>query len=225
MAWDLATARTKIGLAPGDTSRDVDLSMSMAVALDLLETYLDRGILYQNMVETAVEMHGRRVSLYRYPLVAVDAVTTSGASDQSAGAPIGTNQYLTDDQTGMVIFKTPTIVDKVTVVYKGGYVTLPPVLEWVLWTTWSTLWAEMFPGAPAGGGGGGGGTIVQGSGDLKSVTIFGVGKLDYDVGATAIGGGSSTTPSTPSAADQAKMIVDPTSRLAMVLGTYRRKFV
>ena len=223
MAWDLATARPKIGLAATDTSRDGDLSVAMAVALDVIERYLDRGILFQNMVETAVEMHGRRVSLYRYPIVVVDAVTKTGASDQGAGAPIGTNQYLTDDPAGLLIFKTSTIVDKVTVVYKGGYVIIPAALEWAMWTTFGTIWGEMFPGATAGGGGSTGGIVVAGSGDLKSVTIFGVGKLDYDVGSTVSGGsGNSGSAVIKTAAD---MLIDPATRLGMVLDTYRRRTV
>ena len=224
MAWDLATARPRIGLAATDTTRDGDLLLAMAVTLDVIERYLDRGILFQNMVETMVEVHGRRAQLYRYPLVSMDAVTTSGASSYTAGTPINASHYLTDDPIGMLIFKTATIVDKVTVVYKGGYVILPAALEWAMWTTFGTIWGEMFPGAAAGGGGGGtGGIVVAGSGDLKSVTIFGVGKLDYDVGSTVSGGsGNSTSPVIKTAAD---MIIDPATRLGMILDTYRRRSV
>jgi hypothetical protein len=58
-------------------------------------------------------------------------------------------------------------------------------------TSWNN--SQDSTGLPPSTGGGG---VITGSGDVKSVTVYDAFKLDYDVGATAVGGETSAQEAT-----------------------------
>lgn len=157
MAWDITTARLKIGLTAGDVSKDTELQAAMNTALALAEAYCDRYFLYQ--LETQYFVHVvRNVFLKRYPVDRIQSITKDGAVTPNTLGEI-------NKESGIV---GASNMKHVTLEYMGGYQVLPLDLELALWGVFDNTYATM---TSAGGGV---------SGEIKKLAITGVGSIDYD---------------------------------------------
>lgn len=67
MMFDLAAAKTRLGILPADTTKDAFLQSSLDVALSFAETYCDRWFMKQDETEVLTHDNGV-ISLHRYPL-------------------------------------------------------------------------------------------------------------------------------------------------------------
>lgn len=182
MSLSIEAARERIGLPAADTSRDKVLHSVMSASIILVEAYLDRKITLG--VEQEMFRHpGRSVVLRRWPVEEVRAVTD--ADGVAVHGPV-----VLDAVNGVLSMRhSHQRFPEVTVVaYCGGWPAcdFPADLGEALWATFDAVWAAT-PGAGAAAGSGG---LVQGTGEMKSFSIPGVFSATYDVGATAVGGGS-----------------------------------
>lgn len=199
MAWDLATAYDRTG-ATSSPENDLELQMAMDVALTSVETYLDRKLLLAEETETFIYPGPvATLSLVRYPISDVASVVLDGTA---------ATDFKVRKQTGQLMFGCRRTPSEIVVEYEGGYQTLPAALEWALWTLFDAVWSEA-QAVSAGAGS----TIVEGSGELKQITIFGVGSMSYDVGSTVVSGGEGGATAA---------LLNPSDRFSSLLEMYRR---
>lgn len=155
MAWDIDTARVRIGLADDDASKDAALTAAMATALALAERYCDRRFLFkENDVAHVFGLSSRHLHLYRWPLVEVKTVEYV-KPDSSVTLQTGWTAQL---ETGVVTLQGWWMhaPGEVRVTFDGGYEpdALPADLESALWLIFDELWATTpGMGLPAGSGG------------------------------------------------------------------------
>ena len=209
MAWTLDAAKVRLEIAPGDTTKDAQITLAMEMSILLAESYLNRKLLKKvDTTQSFYRVHGRMVFLERYPVESIKSI---------ALPPVGTTMPLesvtVNPRTGGVDYYSLHGQSEVLITYTGGYDPLPADLEWALWMLFDTLYAEMEAGPISGGGGGG--IVIEGSGDVKSIQIYDVGKVDYDVGTTV-----SNTSSGGVGASAALLV--PSGRLEFILQTYAR---
>ena len=178
MAYDLETARIRIGLESTDTSKDVELTAAMEASLHYAEKYCDRFFMFQEDVAELIHFESSYVQLHRYPVTAVasikfdsadfmvswvplaTAIPIGGANESSwsASRPCGEPlevPYHIEKKTGRLVFDSRFYSHELTVNYSGGYAVLPADLEMALWrlfdSTWSVISATT-SSAPVGGG-------------------------------------------------------------------------
>jgi hypothetical protein len=186
MTWDITTARVVAGVPVGDTTKDAAIQSTMDYVLAVVEKLLGRGLLFKREEITFYEVDTRKIRVPRYPISRVFSMN---------GHPV----------TGIVQYRVGWIEVNhsfnrrvtVTVDYEGGYKILPSDLERTLWEIFQTVWenTNQQTGAPVPGSGA---TVVAGSGDVSSVSFGNFGSVRFDVGATTVGGESSSS----STADQ-----------------------
>lgn len=92
-----------------------------------------------------------------------------------------------DWERGIVYAQGIKATVPVEVRYTGGFQNLPPALEWALMLAFDAVWSST---PNLGASSGGGASIIQGTGEVKKVSLVGIGSVDFDVGATAAGGSS-----------------------------------
>lgn len=203
MTWSLAEAKARLNIT--DTSKDAQIQQTLDLATAIVEGHLNRGVVRRNMQVAFRRLYGRQMHLPRYPIIKINSITLEGGG--TLYEPVVHYALGIIDHPG--IHLQPNIY----VDYEGGYDPLPVDLAWGMWSVFDTLWGE------AGGASGGGTTgpvVVQGSGEIKSIQIYDVGRIDYDVGATVASGGGTTDHSSVSA------ILEPSDRLAAVFNRYSR---
>ena len=169
MGWDLATARAAVGLAAGDTSKDVALQRVMDVVMAEAEGRLERGLLSRRVVERFHCVQRTPIFLTRYPVSAIHSPINAAEIHYREGWISG-------------------LCGDFSVDYTGGFEELPSDLEYALWGAFLTIWAAVDPvtGLPTLAGA----ALIQGSGDVKSLTVFDAYRVDYDVGTSSASSGS-----------------------------------
>lgn len=197
--------RVRIGLAAGDDSKDSLITLGLGYTLELVETYLDRKLLHLDEDEyVGPGLHGRFL-VRRWP-IDLDTVMVSGPQT-AIHTPMNVR---VNHEAGIVRFSGAVEGD--TLHYSGGYVELPPALAWAIMAAFDAVWSAT-PGMGATAGGG----FVQGSGEIKKISVVGVGSIDYDVGVTATASSSESGGSAP-------WSIFPESVMA-ILDRYRRESV
>jgi hypothetical protein len=210
--------RKRIGLQPNDPSRDADITAALEISLDLAETYLDRKLTKQADEE---DFFGGSTAflLHRWP---VDRISGVDITAKFIGSPIiqytwsttGSESYFTVDWEKGIVF-TPSYARgwPLTITYRGGFDPLPNALLMALLQVFDSVWtSDPMLGGTAGGG------IIQGSGAVKKVSLVGIGSVDLDVGATAVGGGGM------GGYDEGPWGLIPASAIS-ILSRYRRESV
>lgn len=176
MAYDLASAKIRLGLSPEDTSKDDEITACLQMAQSLAETYCDRGF---TLMQETQEIHGVEQNVlrtYRYPIKVVNSVQSlsPGANyDWSVG------QWTVFKKNGEIVLSGPISGTQVLVDYEGGYEVFPPDLEWALWNIFDAIWYST-PGMGIEAGEG----EASGPGDVKSFWINGV-RIEYASTTTA----------------------------------------
>ena len=170
--FDLATAKTRLGLAVVDTTKDTLLSSAISAALSIAENYCDRKFLYAAESQKFNHFHGVTMSLIRYPLTVVTSVTKNGA---------GVSGYKVINSTGQIEFDHHVRHGELTVQYTGGYTVLPDDLLLALWRIFDIVWGSL----PGGGAGG-----AVGGQAINSITIPDVGTIRYEASGAAGGAGA-----------------------------------
>ena len=170
MSWDIATARQVAGVTAGDTTHDAALQRVMDIVLAEVEGRLERGLFSKRVVEKYYSVTGR-IYVERYPISTVHSPTDGNVQVHC--------------REGWIACLSGR---EVAVDYTGGYVTLPSDLEAALWGIFLAMWGTVDPmtGFPTAAGA----ALIQGSGDVKKVTVFDAYAVEYDVGTTSAGGGN-----------------------------------
>jgi hypothetical protein len=168
--WTLNTAKDRLNIAAADTTHDVMIQAALDVALKTVELKLSRKLLLRR--ETiSFPMHDLGyIWTDRYPIQKVYSL--SGQTHTMR------NYTVFPDQGRIYVGGRGDF----TLDYDGGYVELPPDLDYVMWAAFDTIYKQMLN--PAAGGA----TVVQGSGEVQSITIQDLGTVRFDVGAKSVGG-------------------------------------
>ena len=144
MAYDVATARARLGLTDG--AQDAAITTALNGALALAERYCDRAFYFKAETARFFRPTAPRLVLRRYPVERVLSVYWSGVDEFLP--------YELQHEAGIVVLGcgwpcgpwpgTPTL----EVAYEGGYRALPADLELALWMTFDAVWLAT-PGAGA----------------------------------------------------------------------------
>lgn len=162
MAFDLATARTRLTTSPGDAIIQVGIDTAIAVA----ERYCDRNFLYKSETARFYYYTGEALHLPRYPIEQV--ASTTGMNNAT---------YKVHHTSGQLEFAGQVHFEEATVTYAGGYRVLPADLELALWLIFDNVMASLDPAA--------GGASVGGVGAITSISVPDVGTIRMDVGGAA----------------------------------------
>lgn len=180
---DMEIMRARIGLEPDDPSKDPQIDVAMEVTLDMIEEYLDRKLLYEEDIE---ELYGplRHILVRRWPIDPVEPVVVT-ITDGVGNAVSQPNNFIQSDRfNGIVYLGGYSRGWPIRVEYTGGFQTLPSVLEWAYLQVFDSVWAS----DPAWGGTAGGGGFMMG--DIKKVSLVGVGSVDLGSSSASGGGGT-----------------------------------
>lgn len=173
MTFDLQAGKARLGIAAGDTTKDAFVTAALNAALAIAESYCDRKFMYAAERATFNHPHGMSLSLPRYPLEQITAVT-----GDTTGAAI---KYHMESGTGLVILDGWAGGHKITVDYAGGYKTLPDDLLLALWLIFDALWSSVSQVGSTGG--------AAGSGAIKQISSGGTSvSFDTSSGAAVSGG-------------------------------------
>lgn len=167
---DLSTLRARVGIAPGDTTRDAELQAALEAAGTLMETYCDRYFMQSGQTETFTHIETNVLSLKRYPVNTINSIVDENGQAITA--------YHVDSKAGLVQLDAFTVRHQVTVSYEGGYDPLPDDLVLVALSLFDKVFAMQ----------GGGGAAVA-AGGIKTIRAGDL-SVTYDTGAQAATGGS-----------------------------------
>lgn len=211
MLLDLDKLKERLGIEPGDTSKDTTITVVGAQAQALAENYCDRKFDYEEDDET---FSGVTLSFQvrRYPIDEIVSITRGDDLDLPPPNTVPLAVRRTDTAKGLVWpsrWGWGGAWPVLRCVYTGGFQEAPTDLEWALYQIFDTLWAS----TP--GGGAEPGTI--GSGAFDEVKRFSVvGAYSVEMGSTGdVGGGSGS-----GGGDNVWGILTPAS--TSVLDGYRR---
>lgn len=155
---DLATLKARLGIAPGDTSKDAAITATAAQAQALCENYCDRKFDLEADAEEFAEPWGSLL-LRRWPVAAAPPVEIADGN----GRVVPAQNYRVDRAAGIVRGRCVTWAagwafgwSPLTVTYTGGLDPWPSDLEWAVTLAFDVLWAEtpgggLDPGAAAPG--------------------------------------------------------------------------
>lgn len=176
MAYDLVTAKIRLGIPTEDTSKDDEINVCLDMALALAETYCDRGFMLMQEEQEVRGVEQNVLRTFRYPIKVVNSVksVSPGANyDWSA------DQWTIFKKVGEIVLSGCISGTQVLVDYEGGYEVLPSDLEWALWNIFDAIWWST-PGMGIEAGE----SDNTGPGDVKSFWINGV-RIEYASTTTA----------------------------------------
>jgi hypothetical protein len=196
MAFDLSSARVRLGLAVSDVSKDEEIKLSLNVVLAAAENYCDRKFLQETEVAYYYEFSGKHILTKRYPITKVFEIRYDDA--QKVFVPLIDKGLKVQHNIGKIILPHHLCNDpEVQVYFEGGYKILPPDLELALWGMFDATYATL---------------------NKSSSLPTGVSSISIpDVGTISFGGGSGNT------AGGAAAHTELFGPYAMLLDVYRNK--
>lgn len=165
--FDLATAKTRLGIT--GTTQDAAVQAALDVAVALAERYCDRKLAYGVDTVRFYHFSGDTMFLPRYPIVQVFA---------STGLP---DEVKVHHRLGTLEFHAATFIEEAEISYAGGYQVYPPDLEMSLWLMFDGIWPTMS----------GQGAAAAGGGAIKAIRSNGA-SIEYDTSSGASGGFASS---------------------------------
>jgi len=162
--FDLASAKSRLSIT--DNSKDAEITLALSLALSVVEDYLDRKLEYK-ADETATLFRNREniYLLRRYPVESLISIDKGDLSNAKISKSHG------------ILFLS-TAADEVELTYAGGYKTLPPVIEMVLWQ----IFDAEYPGFANPG------SVAPASGQvISSISVPDVGTIKYESSGSASG--------------------------------------
>lgn len=170
MAYDIETARVRVGLQATDSSQDVTITAAMDAALGYAEKYCDREFMREADVEAEfIHFDAAELQLRRFPVAAVASVDdgTRAIAD-----------YHLNAKGGRIVFDSRVRSHVLKVKYTGGYEILPADLEMALWRLFDNAWSAFTASAA-------GGQVAGGA--IKAIRSNGA-SIEYDTSAASSGG-------------------------------------
>ena len=168
-----------LGIDPGDTTNDEALTRAINMAGDIVENYLGRVVTKREVLERwphhfgTVTLRNLEVDPTANVTVYLNGVVQSGYSIFLMNGGLA---YLTRQDGRPDVPMDWRAFDQVSVTYTAGYDPLPSDLaNAIVWTA-ALIYQSEGTGTTPGGGS---------SGDVKSMTIYDVGSMTYDVGGSS----------------------------------------
>jgi hypothetical protein len=173
MSFDIQTARVRVGLLPGDTTKDVELTAAMDATLGIVERYCDRKFTQASESVEFIHFSGNELLLDRYPINTVSAIDADGKE---------ITKYHVKKLDGIISIDGTLSAHVVEVDVDAGYAVLPADLEMALWMVFDALWPSL-------NGSGAGAAVVTGG--ISSISVPDVGTIRFatDSKAASTGGG------------------------------------
>ena len=163
-SWiSLADAKVRLGVT--GTAQDIEVQAAIDAALEIIEVYLDRKLLYEVDQELFYDVQGHTISLRRYP---VNSITLSSRAFKKL-----------DKQKGLIHFNGGILEHEVTVDYEGGYQVIPAPILLALLSTLDNVWLHIDSTSVA----------PISSSEVKAMSIPDVGRIEYNVASQASDGG------------------------------------
>ena len=179
MAYDLASAKGKLGIL--DATQDGEVTAALNAALAFAEHYCDRRFLYaRETLRKFVDRDFEGIFVDRYPINRIHSLTGATGAVSRNPAHSSSGIVFTNSRHGLFHARWD---EEVEIDYEGGYKALPADLEYCLWQIFSAVWPSYDPSMV---GGGGGTTVV--SGEIKKRTVVGVGSVEYTTSADGASG-------------------------------------
>lgn len=154
MSYDLATAKTRLGIT--GTAQDAMIQSTLDGSVAIAERYCDRRLAYASETVKFYHFEGDTMFLPRYPIEQVVS---------STGLPAEVKIH---HRLGTLEFHSPTFIEEAEISYAGGYQVYPLDLELALWGIFDTVWPAVNGGA----------TVAAGA--IDSITIPDVGTVRYN---------------------------------------------
>ena len=152
MTYDLATARDRLQIAPGDTTQDAMIQVGLDTALAIAEKYCDRQFLYAAQRARFYHVHGDSLQLRRFPIEQVMSLDPD-------------RKHKVHHISGIIELHGQQYAEEIAVDYAGGYRDLPPDLELALWMLFDSVWGQMSAS--------GAGAAALGAGVVQSISSEG----------------------------------------------------
>lgn len=166
-----------------DDNQDAALGAALNMAGPTIETYLDR-VVAKRLVTEYFPHHFGTVELHNMPVDVGAGVTVTLDGDAQTGFELflyrGQTAFLTRGKQRQDYPMDWRVFEQVEVQYTAGYDPLPvDMANGIIWTA-----GLIYQGQGSGNIPGGSGT-----GEVKSMTIYDVGSISYDVGSSGSSGG------------------------------------
>jgi hypothetical protein len=162
MAYDIETARVRIGLEPTDISKDAELTAAMEASLGFAEKYCDRFFMFKEDTAEFIHFTDSDVQLHRYPVTSVTSI-------DSNGSPVVVDYHI-EKNTGRLVFDSRICSHTLLVAYSGGYSVLPSDLELALWRLFDSNWSVISATTS---------TAAVGGGAIKAISSSGA-RVEFD---------------------------------------------
>ena len=157
MAYDLATAKGKLGIT--DATQDAEVQAVLDAGLALAEAYCKREFMYKSETVGYYHVEAGYLFVPRYPIQSVTSVT--GEDNTSI-------KYKVNKNAGFLDMHGRYSDEELKVTYSGGYNPLPDDLIIALFEIFNELWRSH--------------TAIGGSiapGPVTSATLTGVGTVRF----------------------------------------------
>ncbi len=175
-----------LGIDPGDSTQDEELTRALNFAGDFIETYLDRVIGKREVTEYfphhfgVIELHNMPVDTSIRPVVTLNETEQTGYEVFMYRGKAG---FLSRQGMRQDVPLDWRSFEQAVVTYTAGFDPIPADLsQCIVWTA-AALYNSEGTGTLPGGGGS--------SGEVKSVSVYDVGSITYDVGSSSTGGAGS----------------------------------
>ena len=173
--FNVATARTRIGLASNDATKDTLLTAALDTAIAVSEQHCNRKFKQVDGVISLYHVMSNTLQLPRYPINTLTSITADGV--------VITERHV-DYDAGLIMLDGFLVAHEIEVDVDAGYATYPADLELAFWMVFDAIWPAVS----------GSGAAAAGSGPIKAIRSNGA-SVEYDTSGGAVSGFASSTAS------------------------------
>ncbi len=171
--FNVATARTRIGLASNDATKDAQLTVAINTAIALAEQHCNRKFGQVDGVISLYHVMSNTLQLPRYPINTLTSITADGV--------VITERHVNYD-TGLIMLDGFIVAHEIEVDVDAGYATYPADLELAFWMVFDAIWPAVSGSVAA----------AASSGPIKAIRSNGA-SVEYDTSGGAVSGFASST--------------------------------
>jgi len=126
--------RQHAGYAATDATHDAEIDNAFAIAVQIVEAYLDRILAYGSYTETAQRFAGTTIHLKAYPVDLVDMVVSGSGIEP---------EYVVSKEIGVVYLSAFLRANDLSCSYEGGFITVPGAIQMALIGTYDNVWSSV----------------------------------------------------------------------------------
>ena len=181
MAFDLAAAKTRLNIT--GTTQDAVVQAALDASVSVCENYCKRKFMQASETNTFHWVDGVTLQFERFPINNVLAMRDTGKGT-AASSLTNSKYYEVYNSAGQIRFNGHNFSKSLEVDTDAGYAVLPDDLELALWMVFDNVYNSM--SNPGGG--------AASSGGIKSVSLVGVGTVNYDTNSSASAAAAASKP-------------------------------